>query len=180
MGIGEVVTRIKTASVPTNVQVAPLNYLLTNPLPEREWTDDMVRDAMREVFEANPELAESHPLTDEMKDLLRGIKPSAPIIVQPEMQAVQIARDHETDISEIVNTPLFVDEYMSRVGSASRGNPGPVARMLTVVAEKFCSNKSEQIPFAERLLLHAAGMLQEPKETAILADILVAIKGVEA
>jgi hypothetical protein len=35
------------------------------------------------------------------------------------------------------------------------------------------------VPFAERLLLHAAGMLQEPKETTVLADILMAIRGVD-
>lgn len=45
---------------------------------------------------------------------------------------------------------------------------------------KFCSSDAEQVPFAERLLLHAAGMLQEPKETTVLANILVAIRGVDA
>jgi len=45
---------------------------------------------------------------------------------------------------------------------------------------KFCSSDVERVPFAEQLLLHAAGMLQGPKETAVLADILVALRGVEA
>jgi hypothetical protein len=180
MGVGEVVARIQTQNVPANVQVAPLDYLLTEPLPKREWTDEMVRDAMMKVFETNPELAESQPLTDEMKDLLKGIRSPTPVIVKPEMQVVQIARDHETDISVIVNTPSFVDAYMGRVGDAAKGDPGPVARLLSKVASKFVTTEANQIPFAERLLLHSAGMLKEPKETAVLADILVAIRGVEA
>jgi hypothetical protein len=180
MGVGEVVARIQTQNVPANVQIAPLDYLLTDPLPKREWTDEMVRDAMREVFESNPELAESQPLTAEMKDLLRGIKPSVPIIVKPEVQVMQVARNYETDISEIVNAPAFVDAYMDRVGDAANGDPSRVARLLTKVARKFVSSETDQIPFAERLLLHSAGMLKEPKETAVLADILMAIRGVEA
>ena len=180
MGVGEVVARIQTQTVPANVQVAPLNYLLTRPLPEREWTDEMVRDAMREEFDAYPDLAESQPLTSEMRDLLRGIRSPAPLPVRPEMQVIQISRRHEVDISEIVNVPLFVDEYRKRVISASSGDPGPVARLLNTVAGKFCSEEFERVPFAERLLLHAAGMLQEPKEIAVLADILVAIRCVDA
>ena len=180
MGVGEVVARIQTQNVPTNVQVAPLDYLLNRPLPKREWTDEMVRDAMSVVFESNPELAESLPLTDEMKDLLRGIRPTAPVIVKPEMQVVQVARDHETDISVIVNSPTFVDAYMSRVGDTAKGNPVQVARLLTKVASKFVTSDAQLVPFAERLLLHSVGMLKEPKETSVLADILVAIRGVEA
>jgi len=180
MGIGEVVARIQTQTVPANVQIAPLNYLLTRPLPKREWTDEMVRDAMRKEFSSHPELAESLALTSEMKNLLRGIRSSSRLPVQPEMQVIQISRRHEVDISEIVNVPLFIDEYKKRVVSASIGNPGPVARLLNSVARKFCAEDFERVPFAERLLLHAAGMLQEPKETAVLADILVAIRGVDA
>jgi len=180
MGIGEVVARVQTQTVPANVQIAPLNYLLTRSLPEREWTDEMVRDAMLEVFAAHPELAESRPLTSEMRDLLRGIRSPPKLSVQPEMQVIQISRRHEVDISEIVNEPLFVNEYKKRMGSASRGNPGPVARLLNTVAGRFCSKDFERVPFAERLLLHAAGMLQEPRETAVLADILLAIRGVDA
>jgi hypothetical protein len=180
MNVGEVVARIQTQNVPANVQVAPLDYLLTRPLPKREWTDDMVRDAMREVFDAHPELVESQPLTSEMKDLLRGIKPTAPVVVKPELQVMSLARNHEIDISEIVNTPTFVDAYMSRVGDAAKGDPSPVARLLTKVASKFVTTEANQVPFAERLLLHSAGMLKEPKDTAVLADILVAIRGVEA
>jgi hypothetical protein len=179
MNVGEVVARIQTQNVPANVQIAPLDYLLTEPLPKREWTDEMVRDAMKKVFDSHPELAESQPLTDEMRDLLKGIRPSAPIVVKPEMQVMQVARDHETDISAIVNMPAFVDAYMSRVGDASKGDPVPVARLLTKVASKFVTTEANQVPFAERLLLHSAGMLKEPKETSVLADILVAIKGVE-
>jgi hypothetical protein len=180
MGVGEIVARIKTQNVPANVQVAPLDYLLTRPLPKREWTDEMVRDAMQTVFEAHPELAESQPLTDEMKNLLKGIKPTAPIIVKPELQVMSLARNHEIDISEIVNTPTFVDAYMSRIGDATKGNPARVARLLTKVASKFVTAEIERVPFAERLLLHAAGMLKEPKGTDVLSDILVAIRGVEA
>jgi hypothetical protein len=180
MAVGEVVARIQTQNVPANVQVAPLDYLLTSPLPKREWTDEMVRDVMMKVFDAHPELAETQPLTDEMKDLLRGIRSPSPVIVKPEMQVVQIARDHETDISVIVNTPSFVDAYMNRIGDAAKGDPGPVARLLSKVASKFVTTEIQQVPFAERLLLHAAGMLKEPKETAVLADILVAIRGVAA
>ena len=179
MGVGEVVARIQTQTVPANVQIAPLNYLLTGPLPERKWTDKMVRDAMEEVFDAHPELAESQPLTSEMKDLLKGIKTRPPLPVRPEMQVIQVSRSHETDISEIVSDPLFVGEYMKRIPSASIGDPSSVARMLTKVAKKFCASGAEQVPFAERLLLHAAGMLQEPKETTVLADILMAIRGVD-
>jgi hypothetical protein len=179
MNVGEVVARIQTQNVPANVQIAPLDYLLTEPLPKREWTDEMVRDAMKKVFDSHPELAESQPLTDEMRDLLKGIRPSAPIVVKPEIQVVQVARDHETDISAIVNMPAFVDAYMSRVDDASKGDPVPVARLLTKVASKFVTTEANQVPFAERLLLHSAGMLKEPKETSVLADILVAIKGVE-
>ena len=139
----------------------------------------MLFRSMQEVFEAHPELAESQPLTSEMRDLLRGIRPHAPLPVRPEMQVIQISRDHEIDISEIVSDPLFVGEYMRRISSASTGHPSSVARMLTKVAKKFCASGAEQVPFAERLLLHAAGMLQEPKETTVLADILVAIRGVD-
>ncbi|MFW9806327.1 MAG: ATP-binding protein [Candidatus Thorarchaeota archaeon] len=180
MGVGEVVARIQTQNVPTNVQIAPLNYLLHAPLPEREWTDEMVRDAMRKVFESSPELAESQPLTKEMKDLLRGIRPRAPAIAKPEIRIVQVARDPETDISVIVNTPSYVDAYMDRVGDAAKGDPSRIARLLTKVASKFATSEADQVPFAERLLLHSAGMLKEPKETAVLADILIAIRGVEA
>jgi hypothetical protein len=51
---------------------------------------------------------------------------------------------------------------------------------LTKVASKFVTTEVQLVPFAERLLLHSAGMLKEPKETTVLADILVAIRGVEA
>ncbi|MFX1604692.1 MAG: ATP-binding protein [Promethearchaeota archaeon] len=180
MGVGEIVARIQTQNVPANVQVAPLDYLLTRPLPKREWTDEMVRDAMQEVFETHPELAESQPLTVEMKNLLRGIRSTAPVIVKPEMQVMALSRDHEIDISEIVNAPTFVKAYLGRVSDATKGDPARVARLLTKVASKFISTEDEQVPFAERLLLHAAGMLKEPKETAVLADILVAIRGVAA
>ena len=76
--------------------------------------------------------------------------------------------------------PSFVDAYMSRIGDAAKGNPSPVARLLSKVASKFVTTEGHLVPFAERLLLHAAGMLKEPKETAVLADILVAIRGVAA
>jgi hypothetical protein len=181
MGVGEVVTRVQTKTVPSNIQIAPLDHQLVRPLPKREWTDEMVRDAMQKMFETHPELAESQPLTGEMRDLLRGIRRSAPTPspVQPEMQVIQVARGHESDISDIINTPDFVDAYMSRIGSA-KGNPASVVRLLTAVASEFCTTEAELIPFTERLLLHAAGMLQEPEETAVLAEILVAIRGVAA
>jgi hypothetical protein len=160
----------------------PENYLKTS---NAENWDSNYRKSFRSILRGMihagvPVGLRLEHINDEMKNLLRGIRSPSPIPVQPEMDLIQVSRDHETDISEIVNTPLFVNEYMSRVGSASKGNPVPVARMLTVVAGKFCSNDSEQIPFAERLLLHAAGTLQKPKETAVLADILVAIRGVAA
>ncbi|MFW9944486.1 MAG: hypothetical protein ACFFB7_05760, partial [Candidatus Sifarchaeia archaeon] len=177
MGVGEAVVRFKTQTVPTNIQVAPLEYLLSSPLPTREWTDAMVRDAMKSEFDAHPELRESHPLSQELKDLLRGIRPLPSVPVAPP-RAISLTAEPETDISDIVSSSLFADEYLPRIRSASAGNVLPVARMLTAVATKFCLDTSDLVPFAERLLLHAAGVLQEPRETALLAEILVAIRGV--
>ncbi|MHA1424241.1 MAG: hypothetical protein ACTSSD_19365, partial [Candidatus Thorarchaeota archaeon] len=148
-------------------------------LPGRDWNDPQVRDSMAEVFEAHSELSESHPLSDEMKDLLKGIRQPAPPVaksVPGPSQAVYVSKSPEADISEIVSSPIFTEEYLDRVRSANQGNSLPVARMLTVVASKFCGQEGDLIPFTERLLLHAAGVLQEPKETAVLSDILVAIK----
>jgi len=177
MGVGEAVVRFKTQTVPTNIQVAPLEYLLSSPLPKREWTDAMVRDAMKSEFDAHPELRESHPLSQELKDLLRGIRPLPSFPVAPP-RAIPLATGPETDISDIVSSSLFADEYLPRIRSASAGNVLPVARMLTAVATKFCPDTSDLVPFAERLLLHAAGVLQEPRETTLLAEILVTIRGV--
>jgi hypothetical protein len=176
MGVGEVVARIQTQTVPSNIQVMPLDHLLTHPLPKRTWTDAMVRDAMREVFEDNPHLSEREALSAELLAVLKGGR--VPVAVQPvaEVQMVSLSARQETDISEIINTPAFVDQYMSRAKSAMQGDPTPVARLLTKVASKFCMDEAQVVPFAERLLLHAAGMLQEPKDTAILGDVLVAIR----
>ncbi|MHA1663839.1 MAG: hypothetical protein ACTSVR_11365 [Candidatus Thorarchaeota archaeon] len=52
--------------------------------------------------------------------------------------------------------------------------------MLHVVAQEFCPPDSSLIPFAERLLLHAAGVLQEPTDITVLSDILVAIRSESA
>ncbi|MHA1662008.1 MAG: ATP-binding protein, partial [Candidatus Thorarchaeota archaeon] len=179
MGIGEAVIRIQTRNVPANIQVLPLAELVNIPLPGRDWNDPQVKDSMAEVFEAHPELRESHPLSDEMKDLLKGIRqpapPQTPVQHELPLQVAHLSSIPETDISEIVSSPMFTEEYLNRIKSAKKGNPLPVATMLTVVAGKFCSHESERIPFTERLLLHAAGVLQEPKETSILSEILVAI-----
>ncbi|NHI83567.1 MAG: DUF87 domain-containing protein [Candidatus Thorarchaeota archaeon] len=177
MGIGEIVARVQTQTVPSNVQVVPLDYVLTQPLPKRPWTDAMIRSAMRPVFEGNPHLDESHPLSGELRGALKGISAPARMELRPEAQLVSLSSRQETDISEIVNTPAFVDAYLDRVGLASQGDPAAVARLLTVVAGKFCSDGVQVVPFAERLLLHAAGMLQEPRETAVLGGILLAIRG---
>ncbi len=179
MGIGEAVMRIQTRNVPANLQVLPLAELVNIPLPSREWNDPLVRDTMAEVFEAHPELRESHPLSDELKDLLKGVRQSVPPRgqgVPTHPQAVYISKGPETDISEIVSSPMFAEEYLNRIRSANQGNSLPVAKMLTVVANKFCSSEGDLIPFTERLLLHAAGVLLEPKETTVLSDILVAIR----
>jgi hypothetical protein len=80
-------------------------------------------------------------------------------------------------LAVIVSSGRFVEEYVSRVDLASGGNPVPVARLLMTVAGKFCSREGSPVPLAERLLLHAAGILQHPAETAVLTDILAAIRG---
>ncbi|MHA1862255.1 MAG: ATP-binding protein, partial [Candidatus Thorarchaeota archaeon] len=179
MGVGEAVIRVMIRNVPANIQVLPLAELVNIPLPSREWNDPLVRDTMAEVFEAHPELGESHPLSDELKDLLKGIRqpsqPQTPVQHELPLQVGSFSSIPETDISEIVSSPMFAEEYLNRIKSAKKGNPLPVATMLTVVAGKFCSHESKRIPFTERLLLHAAGVLQEPKETSILSEILVAI-----
>ena len=91
-------------------------------------------------------------------------------------QAIYLSKKPETDISEIVSESLFVKKYLDRVKSANQGNSLPVARMLQAVAKEFCPSDSSVIPFTERLLLHAAGVLQEPKDIAVLSAILVAIR----
>jgi hypothetical protein len=184
MSVGEAVVRFKVQTVPGNIQVATLESLLRRPLPRREWTDALVRDAMRKEFDAHPELAESHPLSQELKDLLRGITPlrsvPAPSVPALAPRAIALSAEPEPDISELVGSPMFADEYLPRIRAASAGDVLPVARMLTVVANTFCTDRSQLVPFAERLLLHAAGVLQEPRETAVLAEILVAIRSVSA
>ncbi len=187
MSVGEAVVRFKVQRVPGNIQVEPLQHLLKSPLPRREWTDTVVRDAMKREFDAHPELRESHPLPPELRDLLRGVRPPSAVTAPPVSpmlppvmapRAIALAAEPETDISDIVRSPMFTDAYLPRVRTACTGNVVPVAQMLKAVAEQFCSERSELVSFAERLLLHAAGALHEPKETAVLAEILVAIRGV--
>jgi hypothetical protein len=177
MEVGETVIRLMIDSTPRNVQILPLDYHLTSPLPSRVWKDEMVREAMRRVFENNSALSVSEQLSPEFVAVLKGETPRSSVASVEE--TVERPQDLH-DIPEIVNTPAFVDAYMDRVGDAARGDPSRVARLLTKVASKFVTSEVNQIPFAERLLLHSAGMLKEPKETAVLADILVAIRGVKA
>jgi hypothetical protein len=87
-----------------------------------------------------------------------------------------ISQRPEANIGEIVGAARFADEYVSRADLAADGDPLPVARLLVTVAGKFCSSEEDPVPLAERLLLHAAGMLQAPTDTSVLADILVAIR----
>jgi hypothetical protein len=176
MGVGEAVVRFKTQSVPTNIQVAPLEYLLSSPLPKREWTDALVRDRMKKEFDDHPDLSESNPLSQELKGLLRGIRPKSLVEPMPIPQVISLSLDKEIDISEIVSSDKFTGAYLDRIKAACEGDATPVVRLLTVVASKFCTDHNDIIPFTERLLLHAAGILQEPKETSVLADILVALR----
>ncbi|MCJ7817794.1 MAG: DUF87 domain-containing protein, partial [Candidatus Thorarchaeota archaeon] len=179
MGIGEAVIRIMTRNTPANIQILPLSELVNIPLPQREWNDALVRTTMMEVFDTHPELKESHPLSQELKDLLKGIRqpaPPAPQSLPTHPQAMYLSKKPDTDISDIVSETLFVKKYLDRIKSANQGNALPVARMLHVVAKEFCPSDSSLIPFTERLLLHAAGSLQQPKDIAILSDILVAIR----
>ncbi|TFF84812.1 ATP-binding protein [Candidatus Thorarchaeota archaeon] len=177
MGVGEVVAKIPLHELPANIQVAPLPYLVNVRLPRRDWTDAAVREAMQPVFEDFPELRESYPLTQEMHDILRG-KISVPtqVEVAPRLQVMGISQRPEADIGEIVSAARFADEYVSRADLAAHGDPLPVTRLLVTVAGKFCSSEEDPVPLAERLLLHAAGMLQAPTDTSVLADILVAIR----
>jgi hypothetical protein len=180
MGIGEAVFRIATRELPANIQVVPLDDLVNISLPRREWNDTLVRTTMMEVFNEHPELKESYPLSEELKDLLRGVRQSEPPPVIQNTptppQVMHLTESKEADISEIVSEPLFVEKYLDRIKSANTGNAIPVVKMLRVVAKEFCPSGSALIPFTERLLLHAAGVLHEPKDVTVLSDILVAIR----
>ncbi len=183
MGIGEAVVRVATRELPVNIQVVPLNDLVNISLPRREWNDTLVKTIMQEVFDTHPELRESNPLSNEMKDLLKGVRQPAPPTIQgtPTLpQVVSLSKNSETDISEIVSEPLFAEKYLDRIRSANTGNALPVVKMLRVVADEFCPSDSTLIPFTERLLLHAAGVLHEPKDVTVLSDILVAIRSESA
>jgi len=172
MAVGETVVRLMIDSVPRNVQVAQIEYLLTKPLHKKSWTDEMVKKAMNAVYDANPELRESHALSSDLKNILRGkqVREERPRIV--EIPSDDVA----ANVSEIVESPLFAEQYLRRIKAALSGKPKPIAKMLTIVARKFIPPNSDPIPLAERLLLHAAGVLQEPKDTVLLGDILSAIQ----
>jgi len=178
MGIGEAVIRVITQNVPANIQVLPLAELVNISLPRRNWNDALVRTTMMEVFDKHTELKESHPLSQDLKDLLKGIRQPAPTIQgTPTLpQVVSLSKNSDTDISEIVSDPLFVEKYLDRVKSTNKGNSLPVVKLLHVVAKEFCPSDSALVPFTERLLLHAAGVLREPTDIAVLSDILVAIR----
>jgi hypothetical protein len=177
MGVGEAVIRFKTQTVPSNIQVVPLENLLGSPIRKREWTDAMVRDSMAEVFRGHPELAESHPLSEELRNLLRGIRPRAPVHPVSIPQPIPLGAVPVVDISDIVSSRKFTSAYLNRIKSAATGDVTPVALLLRVVAEEFCPDPRNHLSFSERLLLHAAGILHEPKDTAVLADILVVLRG---
>ena len=182
MGIGEAVIRIKTQNVPSNIQVVQLDDLLRKPLPARKWTDAMVRDAMADVFATHPELAETHPLSEELHDLLRGVRqpPPVQVVPMPVPQPIPLTITYQVDIPDIVSSPKFTSLYLARVPAASEGDVVPVTKMLRLVAEEFCPESQGRVAFAERVLLHAVSTLQEPHEPNVLADILVALRGTDA
>jgi hypothetical protein len=172
MAVGETVVRLMIDSVPRNVQVAQIEHLLTKPLHKKSWTDEVIKKAMNAVYDANPELRESQALSLELKNILRGKQ-----VREVRPQIVEIPSDDvAANVSEIVESPLFAEQYLRRIKAALSGNPKPIAKMLTIVAKKFVPPNSDPIPLAERLLLHAAGVLQEPKDTVLLGDILSAIQ----
>ena len=172
MGVGETVVRLMIDSVPRNVQVAHIGYLMAQPIDKKSWTDKMVEEAMNAVYDASPELRESQALSSELKNILKGKQVS-----EEKPQIVEVPSDDvAANVSEIVESSLFAEQYLRRVKAALSGDTKPIARMLTVVAKKFVPLNSDPIPLAERLLLHAAGVLQEPKDTVLLGDILSAIQ----
>jgi hypothetical protein len=178
MAVGEAVVKVPKFDLPANIQVVPLTGLVRTRLPRRDWSDAAVREAMAPVFDEYPELRERHGLSEEMRDLLRGKSPVPQAIeAVPRLKMVRVSQQPEADISEIVGSPRFAQEYVARADLASEGDPVPVARLLLTVAGKFSAPEESPIPFAERLLLHAAGILQHPTETTVLTDILVAIRG---
>jgi hypothetical protein len=132
----------------------------------------MVKEAMNAVYDANPELRESQALSSELKNILRGKQ-----VHEEKPQIVEVPSDNAAvNVSEIVESSLFAEQYLRRVKAALSGDMKPIARMLTAVARKFVPPNGDPIPLAERLLLHAAGVLQEPKDTILLGDILSAIQ----
>lgn len=177
MGIGEAVVRLMIDDSPRNVQIAPLDYLCGD-IRFRKWTDEMVRKVMAPVFKKHPELNETIPLTLEFKALLKGKGP-----VEPESEArterVPVV-EVDIEVSEIIQSSQFSEQYLSRVASAESGDVGPVVRMLKVVARKFTPPDLNPIPLAERLLLHAAGVFQEPTDVAVLGAILRSLAEAES
>jgi len=172
MGVGETVVRLMIDRVPRNVQVAHIGYLMARRIDKKSWTDKMVKEAMNAVYDANPELRESQALSSELKNILRGKQ-----VHEEKPRIVEVTNDDVVaNVSEIVESSLFAEQYLRRVKAALSGDTKPIARMLTIVARKFVPPNSDPIPLAERLLLHAAGVLQEPKDTVLLGDILSAIQ----
>lgn len=171
MGVGEAVVRVMTDSVPKNAQVVPLERLLRKP-PRTGWTDEVIRKAMAKVFEVHPELRASEKISSELRRALTGKKTALETIEPPHDVSVS---SYDVSVSEIVSSVLFSEQYLKRIGKAVEGDFKPIVRMLTVVAKKFSVSDADPIPLAERLLLHAAGVLQEPKDTALLSEILSAM-----
>ncbi len=129
---GEAIIHLPGQTLPTNIQITPLNALLTEQVPAQVWTEAKLHQHMKRIYTQHPHLLQTEPLPPP-----QDISPVTKAIVTPqeELEIELMAK-----LVRITRHPRFAAQYKSYLEAAKQGDPRTAARYLIAIVKQVITD----------------------------------------
>ncbi len=180
---GETVVHLEGQGVPQSVRIMPLDLFLETPLPKKPMTNEMIRDAMRPIYEKHPNLVSVEELPSEIIARIERAKPGAKGStkeVQREPVHLSSERildpDVKTRLSHLAENHRFSKCYYESLRKAASSDSTSFVDLMVTAVKKASPESADLSTLAEWFIPHVRDVLGAPDDGTLFSDLVARVR----
>jgi hypothetical protein len=180
---GETVVHLEGQGVPQSVKIRSLDFFLEAPLPKKPMTNEMIRDAMRPIYEKHPNLVSVEELPKEIIARIERAKPGAtgstkevgrkPIHLSSERT---LDPDTKTRLSHLAENHRFSKCYYESLREAANSDSTSFVDLMATAVKKASPEGADLSALAEWFIPHVRNVLGAPADGTLLSDLAARVR----